>query len=351
MLTLKSQVYIINVDKGGIVMNVLSLNNILVQQNDAISESIERFLEFKKASNENTYINYKSHISEFFRMTKNKELKELVNADLEMSKKDIKQYQLNLYKVGYKSSTISIRISVIKKLYQSLIEDGFSLDCEIFNVDRVKSHDQERYGSLSLDEVREIIRFIRKSKYLGAEKALLIEMAFDTAIRLDSLLNARKSNLKVQNGLHIIDVIDKGHKRDTKRLTKEVWQRAMTLNDGDRIFLMSKKTVDRMMELIRENFDFGDRIIVFHSFKKACINHTALLTDNNIKAMQRQGNHSNASTTLNNYVDDMRLEDTILIDVNQEFDIDKIYEASHEDLLKAISKLDTQTRRLISLNL
>lgn len=114
---------------------------------------------------------------------------------------------------------------------------------------------------------------------------------------------------------------------------------------------MSKKTVNRMMESIRQEFDFGERNIVFHSFKKAGINHVGFLTQNSIKAMQRQGNHSNASTTFNNYVDDMRLEDSILVDINQEFDIDKIYNVSHDDLLKAISKLDTHTKRLISMHL
>lgn len=68
-------------------MNVIQLDNYIPQQNTVIIESIERFLAFKRATNENTYTNYKSHITEFFRMTKNKGIEELITDDLLLTKK------------------------------------------------------------------------------------------------------------------------------------------------------------------------------------------------------------------------------------------------------------------------
>ena len=315
-----------------------------------IWDSINRFLEFKRLSSENTYKNYASHINEFFKEMRGKNYTQLSINDLHFERKDLKQYQLNLYNKGYKSTTISIRIGIIKKMYQSLAEDGFDLDLSIFNFDRITIHDSTKYGSLSPEEIREIIKFVSKMRSKSQEKVLLIELAFSTGFRLKSLLNLKKSNFKMYQGLFIVDTIGKGNKKDVKQLPERLWTQAHNLVSGDKVFTITEKTVSRMMNSIRNEFDFGDRHIVFHSFKKASINYVGYKTNNNIKAMQRQGNHSNASTTLNNYIDDMKLENTVLIDLNDDLDLSIIKSSTHQELIDAVLQLDEKTKlHLISM--
>jgi integrase len=93
------------------------------------------------------------------------------------------------------------------------------------------------------------------------------------------------------------------------------------VSKGNKIFSMSKKTVNKMMSYIRDNMGFGNRKITFHSFKKAIVTRMGELTQGNIKMMQRHGNHQSESMTMDNYVKNAGIEDMLVIDVNHNLDL------------------------------
>ncbi len=99
-----------------------------------------------------------------------------------------------------------------------------------------------------------------------------------------------------------------------------------------------------MMNYIRENIDFGDRKIVFHSFKKASIEEVSIISGGDIKAMQNHGDHSNASTTINSYLADKKLEDLVTVDVNTHIPTEAFDELSQEEFVKLVKSMDRSTQ-------
>lgn len=99
-----------------------------------------------------------------------------------------------------------------------------------------------------------------------------------------------------------------------------------------------------MMNYIRENIDFGERNITFHSFKKSSIKEVALLTNWDIKAMQRQGNHKDATTMLNFYMEEKSIDDLIIVDTNYRVPVEKFEELSKEELVDLLKNADRNTQ-------
>lgn len=328
-------------------MELVRLENTLTRQNNAIMSSFTVMIETMRLRSEASAVNYDSRIRTFFREVKGKELEELSFSDLKITKPTIKQYQVDLFNKGLKSITVSVRLSAMKKFYKALEEDGIDVSPSIFDIELINNNDGRHHDTLSIEEVQMIAEYVA-TKRLGDQKTLLVELAFATGFRLDSLLNMTKDNFFKQDSMYLVKVKGKRNKYDTKQLEESLYNKALSLSPDHSIFSLNQRTVGRMMADIRDHFDFGKRHIVFHSFKSASINYRGEVTDYDIKAMQRQGNHTNVSTTLNNYAKDYDLEDLTPIDIHTVVDTDVINQASHEELLKAIDSLDEKTKRRIA---
>lgn len=313
--------------------------------------TIHTFLLRKGQDSENTKDSYERSIRDFFRTMRNKELEELVDKDLIFSKKQIESYQVAL-REQYKSKTVNSALSAIRECYKRLEEDGFDVDIKWFNVERYDEHDSEKYGTLTFEEVVAIIDFVSKTRK-GEEKALLIRLAYATAFRKDSLLEMKWNQIVKINEIWYAKVLGKGNKWSHKKLSTDLYNELMRFKgdakDDEKIFKLTDKTIKLMMKKIREKFDFGDRHIVFHSFKKASINEVNIITNGDIKAMQAHGDHSNAQTMLNYYMADKALEELVEVDINRHIPVEKFEEMSHEELLMLVKGMDraTQIRLLI----
>lgn len=329
-------------------MQVLQISDRQTQETNNILESFRILIDTMKLRSINTATNYESRIRNFFLDTRKKELESLTYADLKFNKSDIKRYQIEMFNKNLKSSTISTRLSAIKKFYIALEDDGIPVDSKIFEIEIIDKKDTDKYDSLSVEEVSDIVSYVSKSPRNADQKALLIELAFATSFRLKSLLTLTKDNFYIANDLYLVKVRGKGNKLDVKQIDKSLYERSLSISEENKLFTLGERSIVRMMNDIRDHFDFGTRNIVFHSLKKAGIEYRGELTNYNVKAMQRQGNHTNASTTLNNYVKDYDLEELIPIDIHTTVDTSIINQVSHDELLSAISKLDTKTQRLIA---
>jgi integrase len=313
--------------------------------------TIHTFLLRKGQDSENTKDAYERSIRDFFRTMRNKELEELVPEDLVFSKKQIEAYQVAL-REQYKAKTVNGALSAIRECYKRLEEDGFNVDVKWFNVERYDEHDSEKYGTLTFEEVIAILDFVSKTRK-GNEKALLIRLAYATAFRKDSLLEMKWNQIVKINDIWYAKVLGKGNKWSHKKLSADLYNALMEFKgdakDEEKIFQLTDKTIKLMMKKIREQFDFGDRHIVFHSFKKASINEVNVITGGDIKAMQAHGDHANAQTMLNYYLADKALEDLVEVDINRHIPVEKFDEMSHEELLALVKGMDraTQIRLLL----
>ncbi|UGO51198.1 site-specific tyrosine recombinase [Bacillus phage vB_BanS_Skywalker] len=307
--------------------------------------TILTFLTRKGQDSENTKDTYKRHIRDFFRTMKNKELETLVESDLVFTKNQIKAYQVAL-KEQYKGSTVNNAISALKECYDQLEDDGFDVNASWFNLERYDEHDSESWDAFTHDEVIEIINLVSKTR-AGRQKALLVRLAYATAFRKQSLLDLKFADIIDINGIWYIKTLGKGNKWSHKKLTDELYQELMDFKgeaEREKIFTLTTKTVNKMMNFIREKIDFGDRRIVFHSFKKASIEEVNVITGGDLKAMQAHGDHSDPTTTVNNYLANKKLEDLVAVDVDAHVPVEEFEKLTRDDLLELLMNADRNTQ-------
>lgn len=306
---------------------------------------INTFLNRMGQNSKNTRDTYERAIRDFFRVMRNKELENLVEEDLIFTKPQIETYQVNL-REKFKSTTVNNKISALKKCYKKLEDYGFDVKESWFDLDRYDEHDKEKYDAMTHQEVLQAINLVSETRS-GNQKALLIRLAYSTAFRRESLLELKWDAFINRDGTWFVKALGKGNKWDYKKITTDLYEEIMKMKaetNRDKIFTLTKKTVRKMMDYIRENMDFGDRKIVFHSLKKSSIREVALITNYDLKAMQRQGNHSNVTTTLNDYMAETALDDLVVVDTNYHVPVEKFDDMSKEQLLSLIKSMDRNTQ-------
>lgn len=323
--------------------NVLS---IVPQPDCEVYNAIQSFLESAGVESNNTKTTYETAIKDFFKTTRSKSLYELSRNDLKFTYMDVEKYRNGL--IGtLKNASINIKMIAIKKLFDKLVKYEIISDSKPFEMHKLKEYDVKSYDSMSIEEVRKCVDVVEASKN-GFEKGLLIRLAFATGFRKHALMTLKFSNITILDGQPIIKVLDKGNKWSTKKLDDKLYKEITTYKESvsrDNIFSLSNTTVQRMMNLINEKIDFGDRYITFHSFKKASIEEVAVQTNYDIKAMQYQGNHADVTTTLNVYLSKKKMDDMPIVSLNNNKpDLSSLKDLTKNDLYDIIVKLDRQTQ-------
>jgi site-specific recombinase XerD len=325
--------------------NVVMMNRETGEQKNPY-EVIQTFLLRKGQDSENTKDTYERHIRDFFRTMRNKELEQLVATDLVFEKNQVEAYQVKLKEHGYKGATVNNAITAIKRVYEKLEDNGFAVSANWFKLERYDEHDTQAYDTLTHNEVLAIIDFVSKTRK-GKEKALLVRLAYATAFRKESLLTMKWNQILNENGQWYAKVLGKGNEWSYKKLTDDLYNALMEFKDEtgrEDIFQLTDRTVQKMMNKIRENFDFGDRNIVFHSFKKASLNEVNIITGGDLKAIQAHGDHKDVSTSLNSYIENKKKEDLIAVDINVKLPLDAFGKLSHEEMVNLFHNLDRNTQ-------
>ncbi|MER2009591.1 MAG: tyrosine-type recombinase/integrase [Psychrobacillus sp.] len=326
-------------------------NVVMLNQNSETAtlnpfETIDTFLSRKGQNSVNTRETYERAIRDFFRTMRNKELEQLTVQDLIFEKSQVEAYQVKL-KDHYKGATVNNAITAIKQCYEKLEDNKFPVQSSWFKLERYDEHDSEKYDTLTHEEVLSIIELVSKTRK-GVEKALLVRLAYATAFRRESLLTARWNQIEKINDQWCLKVLGKGNKWRKKKLSDDLYSTLMSFkgekNDDDKIFELTKKTVTKMMSYIRDNMDFGDRKIVFHSLKKASLNEVNIITGGDLKAIQAQGDHEDVSTSLNSYIADKEFEDLVTIDINTHIPTEAFDALSQKDFVNLVKSMDRNTQ-------
>lgn len=322
--------------------NVVQLNT--KKENKNVYATIHTYLTRKGQDSVNTQKTYERAIRDFFRTMRNKEIEDLVEADLIFAKDQIESYQVAL-KEQYKGSTVNNSLTAVRECYERLEDNGFDVSRSWFNLERYDEHDTVSYDTLTHNEVVQAIDLVSQTRK-GSEKALLLRLAYATAFRRETLLTMRWNQIVEIDDMWYVKVMGKGNKWSHKKLSDDLYKSLMEFKEKskkEKVFELTKTTVNRMMKYIRENMHFGERRIVFHSFKKASINEVNIISGGDIKAMQQHGDHANAGTTLNTYLAKKNLEELVTVDINTVIPVEHFDVMSREELLALVKGVDRNT--------
>lgn len=325
-----------------VMENVIDLGR---NENLEIREAVKTFLDRVAQNSINTSKNYKGHINQFFRLTRNKTIEQLMVRDLQYTSQEVEAYQTGL-KEKYKASTVNSKMSAIKELFNRLDRYDFDVNIKAFDVDAYRIYDSKKWDALEKEEVEVIMPEVEKT-WRGYEKVLVIRIACATAFRSASILSLKKDDLIIKDGYPALKTIGKGQKHDIKKIPKSLYDDLIEFtkySEDNRLITLNHNHVQDMMNFINKSFDFGNRSIVFHSFKKTSIDEMGIRTGYNIKAMQRHGAHSSAKTTMDNYAKSTTFQDSVLIDFDEEVNLTKLESLSKEQLVELITKTDRATQ-------
>lgn len=291
-----------------------------------------------------TQATYERHVRDFFRTMRNKELEDLVEEDLIFTKKQVTSYQVSLKNL-HKGTTVNNALTAVKEAYSRLEDDGFAVSIGWFKLDRYDEHDKKSWDTLSHEEVIDIIKLVTMTRK-GREKALFIRMAYATAFRKESLQSLKWNDFPIIDGIRYARVLGKGNKWSHKKISNDLYEELMNFKEeskNEKVFSLTNLTITRMMNHIRDNMDFGDRRIVFHSFKKASVNEVNRLSGGDLKLVQLHADHSDGSTTMNDYLAKKKMEDLITVDINTHLPTEKLALLSHSELEALVLSMDRNT--------
>jgi site-specific recombinase XerD len=282
-----------------------------------------------------------------------------------------------MYKNAYRNkeimaSTYNSKIKGIKYFYDWLIVQTTlnTMNMKIFNVNpfaQVKLiSESDSVGSMPL-EIDEVILMLANpyghNDHIKERNSLLLEMAITTGIRRTAITSITINNIKKIGNNWVLEVMDKGNKRDIKsinnyydRLIK--WYNHDKLfrtptEDKDVIFNISDKTANRIIKTWVEKVGIN-KDITFHSLRVTTAIEIFKREGNNIFAVQSYLNHSSANTS-KIYVDKMNTIKTAGEDIINDgklansINVEEVLNnANKEDLLMAIKTLDSVSQLKIA---
>jgi len=308
----------------------------------------EKVINFLNDKSENTALNYKVDINQFTQYFFKKDWECVLEEELEkIEANDIVTYK-NWLREQYSNSTVNRRINSMKSIFGYLEADNPKIRKAIFKVTKSLMENPDSYGSLTWEEVCEMIE--RAKKYPdGEEFSILIEVAVKTCIRLSALLSLTWEQIydKNQKGenIKVIEVIDKGQPH-IKPISEKLYQRIETLKGNEVVFRhFHPHKVGKYIEKLCKEMNISEkRNIKFHSFKKAGINYV-FDTTGDIMLAQQQGNHKSSTTTMKSYLQNKEdLRDIPSYTMGEDINLDDLNNLSKEQLLEAINKLRSSSK-------
>lgn len=320
---------------------------------------------FNKSNSEATKKAYKSDILNFFKWRElgfetYEDLQMLTKHDLSLKINDVLTYQNYLNNVlGNTGSTVNRKINTVRELY-IFLDNRLDLSKETMKafreVERVAEH-TESYDTVSPEEVMEWSEYVLNKKAPGRRRNLtksnILKFALQTGFRMGSILNLNVYDFdKKDNEVIVYADRVKGGSSFKGKISIKFYEELLEMHkqegNSDKLFNITKKSIQDMMDDIKKHFNISDkRNVVFHSIRKAAATFKYDVSGNDLKSVMYYLGHSDISVT-ERYIGKREQVDTGYITMLENDNKELYKQVPHEELLKALEKLDQTT--LIKLN-
>ena len=167
-------------------------------------EEFKTYLKIERSLSKNTVDSYLRDVKKLARFAKEKKIEEL-----NISKKDIKDFIAEINKEGISSRTQSRIISGIKAFYKYLILEDY------IKVNPTELIESPKIGiklpdTLSISEIDSLISAIDLSHPQGERNRAILEVLYSCGLRVSELTNLKLSNIRFKEGY--VKVLGKGNK-------------------------------------------------------------------------------------------------------------------------------------------
>lgn len=317
-------------------------NNVIGLHIGSVNEDIQTFI--SKFDSKNTQTNYERSIRSFFMWFTKKPLELLQREDLHVRNADVIKYQTYLrnHEADYTNTTINNMMAAIQSLYEFLEINEYDVNSKYVKVD-VLPDDSESAGDLFHHEAEAMANLVKGHKK-GQEKSALIRLAYTTSFRKSSLLNLEWTDIKrnPEADHYLVTTVGKGGKKHTVPISAELFHELELIKEqkyyqqysDNKIFHLSKTTIQNMMDTLKEEMNIPDeRNIVFHSFRNVAASYGSL------EEVKAHLNHSDINTTNKYYRHKMKdYSQSISLRMEDKLDDDVFESLSKEELIQLIKQ-------------
>ncbi len=301
---------------------------------------------------ENTKKNYTNSITEYFFYKCGKELNQLHKDDIEYITVDGEKQKLMLsyadeykqhLKKKYSNNTVKNKLSAIRSLFEYLSQNDFDVKYNIFDLKFLEAH-PESYDNIPFYLIDDFAKYALEEEYAGVELCNFILLSAQTSTRVEATLRIKKKDIKFDPrlDLYLADVIDKGDKKRTVPIDKEIYEKIKEMTEGykkdDHIFKTIKQDwINNKIKKIAKNFkELDEKRIVCHSLRHSAAVFEMETTGNIDRVMQQTG-HSSVEVCVKTYASSViNYNDRAGIRMRKKVDEEILDKISKEDILRIL---------------
>lgn len=166
------------------------------------------YLDVERGYSEYTLQNYMNDIDEFVNYLKENKYKGICNCTLNIAR----FYIAHLNRKKYKPTSISRKLSSLRGLYRYMVREGY-VKVNIFNEISTPKKEKLLPKMLYVDEIEAMFDVIDCSKAIGKRNYCLLEMLYDTGMRVSEICNLEINDIDFSE--NYITVFGKGKKERT----------------------------------------------------------------------------------------------------------------------------------------
>jgi len=170
-----------------------------------IRDAYRDFLEVERGYSEHTLLNYMNDIDEFIEYLSKNKFKGMCNCTVNIAR----FYLMYLNDQKFKPTSVARKLSSLRGLYRFMVSEGH-VKMNIFNEVSSPKKGKMLPKQLYVDEIEAMFDSIDCKTVIGMRNYCLLEMLYDTGMRVSEICNLELSN--VDFSLHYIKVFGKGKK-------------------------------------------------------------------------------------------------------------------------------------------
>ena len=340
-------------------MQTATKSNVRLFIKDSPSVIIQEYLESIMKNTPNTHYSYLLAISTFFKIICNKEIASITWDDIiDLSYQEFLLYQKYLQS-NMKNQSVNARISAIKSLFTELRKHNKNISNDALMLDTLNVYESDihSWGTLTEDEVMNLIEFARNRNHMPDTQALYFDTLFKTGLRFQCLLNLKLSQIELETNpvthktIYYLRIQDK--KRGYKvAIPTSMADNMLKLHDEESglVFKISAKAIRLTLAKFKTQYKIDNtRKITLHSIKKASGEFVYANTGKDIIVTARHLKHKNIQTCYDRYVGkNGSLQDQPSYALYENLpDINLLKNLSTEQLLQIISSLGNTTLRQV----
>ena len=205
----------------------------LKKTDSEIISAYKDYLDVERGYSPHTVLNYLDDIKDFTDYLKAKKIDSIVNVSVNVAR----YYVMELNKDAYKATSVSRKLSSLRGLYRFMIMEGY-VENNVFNEVTAPKKEKLLPKQLYTNEIEAMFDSIDRNSAIGRRNYALLEMMYDTGVRVSELCNIKITDIDYNDDF--ITIFGKGKKERSIPLLKPLKEALMDYMNLSRGVLLAR---------------------------------------------------------------------------------------------------------------